>query len=94
MPVAASLPRHAPPRCTTGHQGRGEARPAVHTYARQLGGAVLDLVLSNEVPDAGDPVSQESKDGHEEGEHHRAVLRVAVQVGQQPQQPQEPHCLE
>lgn len=54
----------------------------------------LQLLAADDVPDAGHPVCQQCKHGHEQREHHGAVLRVPVQLLQQPQQPQQPHCLQ
>ena len=39
-------------------------------------------------------MGEQGKHGHEQGQHHGAVLRVAVQPGEQAKQPQESHCLQ
>lgn len=54
----------------------------------------LDLSASNHVPDAGHPVRHEGEHGHQQGQHHGAVLRVAVQLLQQAEEAQQPHSLE
>lgn len=56
--------------------------------------ARLDLSASNHVPDAGHPMRHQGKDGHQQGQHHGAVLRVAVQLLQQAEEAQQPHSLE
>ena len=58
------------------------------------GHGALDLGPPDEVPDAGHPVSDEGEGGHEQGEHHSAVLGVALQLLKQAQQPEQPHCLQ
>ena len=57
-------------------------------------GAVFDLSASDEVPDAGHPVGQQGEHGHEQGEDHSTVLGVTLQLLEQPQQAQQPHCLQ
>lgn len=49
-------------------------------------GVGLHLHLADDVPDAGHPVGQEGEHRHEQGQDHRAVLRVAVHLLQEPQQ--------
>lgn len=46
----------------------------------------VHFLLADNVPDAGHPVGQKSKHGHQQGENHSAVLRVAVHLLEQPQQ--------
>lgn len=58
------------------------------------GVAALDLLAPNDVPDAGHPVGEQGEHGHEQGQHHGAVLGVAVQLLQQAQQAQEADRLE
>ena len=47
------------------------------------------LHVADGVPDAGQPMGDERKDAHEQHEHGRAVLRVAVQLAGHSHQPQE-----
>lgn len=49
-------------------------------------GVCLHLHLADNVPDAGHPVGQQGKHGHEQRQDHGAVLRVAVHFLEQPQQ--------
>lgn len=50
------------------------------------GVAAFYLLAANDVPDAGHPVGEQSEHRHEQGQHHGAVLGVAVQLLQQAQQ--------
>lgn len=50
------------------------------TYIPGDGAVAFDLTASDEVPDAGHPMAQQGECGHEQGEDHGAVLRVAVQL--------------
>ena len=70
------------------------AEGASSTNLRQLGFAALDLPLANVKPDAGDPVREQGKHGHEQCQHHGAVLRVPVQPRKQAQQAQQAHSLQ
>lgn len=56
--------------------------------------AALDLRASDDVPDAGHPVSQQSKRRHEQRQNHGAVLGVTVQLLQQAQETQQPNCFQ
>ena len=47
------------------------------------------LHVADGVPDAGQPMGDERKDAHEQHEHGRAVLRVAVQLAGHSHQSQE-----
>lgn len=58
------------------------------------GGGTFHLLATYEVPDAGHPVGQQGEHGHQQREHHGAVLRVALQLLQQAQQPQQPDGLQ
>lgn len=58
------------------------------------GSRTFDLLAADEVPDAGHPVSQQGEHGHEQSENHSAVLRVPLQLLQQPQQPEQPDRLQ
>lgn len=72
-------------------------RACLHPTLTDVPGAgvvALQLLAADDVPDAGHPVCQQCKHGHEQREHHGAVLRVPVQLLQQPQQPQQPHRLQ
>lgn len=53
-----------------------------------------ELFAADDVPDAREPVCEQSEDGHEEREHHGAVLRVTVHLLQQTQQTQQTHGLQ
>lgn len=57
-------------------------------------GVCLHLHLANDVPDAGHPVGQQGEHGHEQRQHHRAVLRVAVHFLEQTQQPEQTDCFQ
>lgn len=50
------------------------------------GVAAFYLLPPNDVPGAGHPVCEQSEHGHEQGQDHRTVLGVAVQLLQQAQQ--------
>ena len=47
------------------------------------------LHVADGVPDAGQPMGDEREDAHEQHEHRRAVLGVAVQLASHPHQPEE-----
>lgn len=54
--------------------------------------AAFYLRTSDDIPDAGHPVSQESKRGHEQRQNHSAVLGVTIQFLQQAQQTKQTNC--
>lgn len=54
----------------------------------------MNLAAADEVPNTRHPVGQQGEGGHEQGEDHGAVLRVAVQLLQEAQQPEEAHRLQ
>lgn len=64
-------------------------RPETLTYVP--GRVALDLAAPDEVPDARHPVRQQGERGHEQREHHGAVLGVPVQLLQEAQEAQEAH---
>lgn len=55
------------------------------------GVAALYLRASDDIPDTGHPVSQQSEGRHEQRQNHGAVLGVAVQLLQQAQETQQPN---
>lgn len=54
--------------------------------------AAFDLRASDDIPDAGHPVSQQSKGRHEQRQNHSAVLGVTIQFLQQAQQTEQTNC--
>lgn len=58
------------------------------------GVAALYLRASDDIPDTGHPVSQQSEGRHEQRQNHGAVLGVAVQLLQQAQETQQPNCFQ
>lgn len=69
-------------------------RASTQTYIPRGGAVTLNLAAANEVPNTCHPVGQQGEGGHEQGEDHGAVLRVAVQLLQEAQQPEEAHRLQ
>lgn len=88
--MEASLAPWGPARCTK-EATRAEERAFTLTDVPGDGVAALYLRPADDVPDAGHPVSQQSKGRHEQRQNHGAVLGVAVQFLQQAQQPQQTH---
>lgn len=64
------------------------------TYVPGEGVVLFHLPLPYDIPDAGHPVGQQGKHGHEEREDDGAVLGVAVQLLEEAQQAQQPHCFQ
>ena len=64
------------------------------TYIPGDGAVAFNLTASDEVPDAGHPVSEQGERGHEQRQDHGAVLGVAVQLLQEAQETQEAHRLQ
>lgn len=54
--------------------------------------AAFYLGTSDDVPDAGHPVSQQSKGRHEQRQNHGAMLGVTIQFLQQAQQTEQTNC--
>ena len=48
----------------------------------------VTFLVGDDVPDTGEPVCHQGEGEHQEGEDHRAVLRVAVNLLQETCQPQ------
>ena len=72
---SGQIPRAHMCMCTHTHTHMHErALAASSTYLGQLRGAALDLPLADVEPDAGHPVGEQGEHGHEQGEHHGAVL--------------------
>lgn len=60
----------------------------------RLVSVALHLFPSDDIPDAGHPVSEQSEHGHEECEHHGTVLRVTIQLLKQTQESQQTYRLQ
>lgn len=92
----ALLP-HSSAHSTRSTGGTLVLQACLHPTLTNLPGAgviALQLLAADDVPDAGHPVRQQREHGHEQRQHHGAVLRVPIQLLQQPQQPQQPHRLQ
>lgn len=72
--------------CTHGKEGL--------TYVPGEGVILFHLPFPYDIPDAGHPVSEQGKHGHEKGEDDCAVLGVAVQLLKEAQEAQKPHCFQ
>jgi len=57
-------------------------------------GVQLEFFFADEVPDTGEPVSQNSEHSHQQRQDNDAILRVTIQLLQQSGQPQEASYLE
>lgn len=64
------------------------------TYVPSEGVVLFHLPFPYDIPDAGHPVSKQGKHGHEECEDDCAVLGVAIQLLQEPQEAQQPHSFQ
>lgn len=64
------------------------------TYVPGEGVILFHLPFPYDIPDAGHPVSDQGKHGHEECEDDCAVLGVAIQLLKETQEAQEPNCFQ